>query len=242
MLTISETAALIGVTPATLRRWDKKGYLVPKRTLGNHRRYTWEQLADFLPDSVEFEKSNHESRLKNTYIYARVSSSKQKKDGNLDRQVERLQKFALENYKEELPAKVIKEYGSGLNPMRKGLWRLLKQIEQGKVARVLIAYKDRLTRFGFPFLEYVCGIYNVPIIEVERGMNASLEEQLVTDLMALIASFSGKLYQLRALQAKGYSREQRERQRIDEIIERYINRDSERRLSKLTKNLLAVCC
>ena len=55
MLTISETAALIGVTPATLRRWDKKGYLVPKRTLGNHRRYTWEQLADFLPDSVEFE-------------------------------------------------------------------------------------------------------------------------------------------------------------------------------------------
>ncbi|RLI63625.1 MAG: hypothetical protein DRO88_09395 [Promethearchaeia archaeon] len=59
MLTISETAALIGVTPATLRRWDKKGYLVPKRTLGNHRRYTWEQLADFLPDSVEFEKSHN---------------------------------------------------------------------------------------------------------------------------------------------------------------------------------------
>ena len=68
MLTISETAALIGVTPATLRRWDKKGYLVPKRTLGNHRRYTWEQLADFLPDSVEIEKNNQDSQIKNTYI------------------------------------------------------------------------------------------------------------------------------------------------------------------------------
>ncbi|MCF2141136.1 MAG: MerR family DNA-binding transcriptional regulator [Candidatus Lokiarchaeota archaeon] len=40
MLTISETSRLLRVTPATLRRWDKKGYLVPKRTFGNHRRYS----------------------------------------------------------------------------------------------------------------------------------------------------------------------------------------------------------
>jgi len=189
MLTISESAALIGVTPATLRRWDKKGLLIPKRTLGKHRRYSWEQLADFLPDSVEIEKNNQESQIKSTYIYARVSSAKQKKDGNLDRQVKRLEKFASENIEDNLPVKVIKEYGSGLNPMRKGLWRLLKQIERGKVARVLIAYKDCLTRFGFPFLEYVCGIYDVPIIEVERGMNTSLEEQLMTDLMAVREPF-----------------------------------------------------
>ncbi|MCF2141008.1 MAG: hypothetical protein K9W44_13200 [Candidatus Lokiarchaeota archaeon] len=44
-----------------------------------------------------------------------------------------------------------------------------------------------------------------------------LEEQLVTDLMALIASFSGKLYQLRVLQAKGYDREEKEREKIDGI-------------------------
>ncbi|MCF2140615.1 MAG: IS607 family transposase [Candidatus Lokiarchaeota archaeon] len=167
-------------------------------------------------------------------MYARVSSFKQKKDGNLDRQVERLKKYHKEHFTDESPAKVIKEYGSGLNPMRRGLWRLLKQNEQRKMARVLIAYKDQLTRFGFPFLEYVCRIYDVPIIEVERGLNTSLEEQLVTDLMALIASFSGKLYQLRALQAKGYDREEKERERIDAIIERYVRRDSERKLSKLT--------
>ncbi|MCF2139694.1 MAG: helix-turn-helix domain-containing protein [Candidatus Lokiarchaeota archaeon] len=51
-MTISEISSLLGVTLATLRRWDKKGYLVPKRTFGNHRRYSWEQLADFLPESV----------------------------------------------------------------------------------------------------------------------------------------------------------------------------------------------
>ncbi|MCF2140311.1 MAG: hypothetical protein K9W44_09685 [Candidatus Lokiarchaeota archaeon] len=107
---------------------------------------------------------------------------------------------------------------------------------------MLITYKDRLTRFGFPFLEYVCRIYYVPIIEVEQGLNTSLEEQLVTDLMALIASFSGKLYQLRALQAKGYDREEKERERIDAIIERYVRRDSERILSSSTNNLISFCC
>ncbi|MCF2141126.1 MAG: IS607 family transposase [Candidatus Lokiarchaeota archaeon] len=232
----------LGVTHATLRRWDRKGYLVPKRTFGNHRRYSCEQLADFLPELVNLPCQQAEETVKSTYIYARVSSSKQKKDGNLDRQVERLKKYYKEHFDDETPLKIIKEYGSGLNPMRLGLWRLLKQIEQRKVARVLIAYKDRHTRFGFPFLEYVCGICDVPIIEVERGLNTSLEEQLVTDLMALIASFSGKLYQLRALQAKGYDREEKERERIDAIIERYVRRDSERILSKLTRNLAAFCC
>ncbi|MCF2140614.1 MAG: MerR family DNA-binding transcriptional regulator [Candidatus Lokiarchaeota archaeon] len=52
MVTISEISRLLGVTPATLRRWDRNGYLVPKRTFGNHRRYSWEQLADFLLESV----------------------------------------------------------------------------------------------------------------------------------------------------------------------------------------------
>ncbi|MCF2141013.1 MAG: MerR family DNA-binding transcriptional regulator [Candidatus Lokiarchaeota archaeon] len=40
MRTISETSRFLGVTPATLRRWDKKGYLVPKKTFGNHQRYS----------------------------------------------------------------------------------------------------------------------------------------------------------------------------------------------------------
>ncbi|MCF2139850.1 MAG: hypothetical protein K9W44_07340 [Candidatus Lokiarchaeota archaeon] len=47
------------------------------------------------------------------------------KDGNLDRQVERLKKYHKEHFTEESPAKIIKEYGSGLNPMRRGLWRLM---------------------------------------------------------------------------------------------------------------------
>ncbi|MCF2141014.1 MAG: IS607 family transposase [Candidatus Lokiarchaeota archaeon] len=199
-------------------------------------------MADFLPELVNLPCQQAEKTVKSTYIYARVSSSKQKKDGNLDKHVKRLKKHHKKHFADESPAKIIKEYGSGLNPMRLGLWRLLKQNEQRKVARVLIAYKDRHTRFGFPFLEYVCGICDVPIIEVERGLNTSLEEQLVTDLMALIASFSGKLYQLRALQAKGYDREEKERERIDSIIERYVRRDSERVLSKLTRNLAAFCC
>jgi len=36
MISISETARIIGVTTRTLKRWDKKGVLKVYRTLGNH--------------------------------------------------------------------------------------------------------------------------------------------------------------------------------------------------------------
>lgn len=236
MLTISEVSRLIGVTPATLRRWDKKGHLVPKRTLGGHRRYSLKQLADFLPEDIDIPVEESQSQPKSTYIYARVSSVKQKKDGNLDRQVDRLKQFCKENFTDGLPVKIVKEYGSGLNPLRKGLWRVIKNVKEGRVERLVNAYKDRLTRFGFPFLEYTCKNYGVPIYEAETGMNTTLEEQLVTDLMALIASFSGKLYQLRALQARRYSREEKEKKKIEAVIERYIRRETDKKKNMPVKN------
>ncbi|MHA1619263.1 MAG: IS607 family transposase, partial [Promethearchaeota archaeon] len=130
MLTISEVSRLIGVSVVTLRRWDRSGILVPLRTLGNHRRYSWAQIGDYLPEHLshivpddDLTHSN-ESPLRETYIYARVSSAKQKHDGNLDRQVERLVEYCHREFGKKAPIRVIHEYGSGLNPHRRGLWRL----------------------------------------------------------------------------------------------------------------------
>lgn len=59
---IREAAALLGVNPATLRRWESTGKLHSERTEGNHRRY---EVSELL-------KNKNDTSL--TIAYARVSS------------------------------------------------------------------------------------------------------------------------------------------------------------------------
>ena len=51
LLTIGEVAARTGVTVSTVRRWEATGRIKPElRTLGGHRRYSPEQIANILQD------------------------------------------------------------------------------------------------------------------------------------------------------------------------------------------------
>ena len=87
MLSISQAASFLGVSNPTLRRWDREGKLIAFRTSGNHRRYTLAQLRRFLQGTPA---PKDLPTLGKSYLYARVSSYKQKQAGNLDRQVNRL--------------------------------------------------------------------------------------------------------------------------------------------------------
>ena len=126
MYTISETAKLLGVSVPTLRRWEKAGKLPALRTVGRHRRYPEKYIDMYLKgNSLKKEKIDEENieTPSNTtttqldittqteiqrepVVYARVSSFKQKKDGNLQRQIERI----LENAQLEKNTKIISEY------------------------------------------------------------------------------------------------------------------------------------
>lgn len=48
LLTVQEAARLLGVSTKTLRRWDQAGKFIAQRTVGNQRRYTSRQIAEFL--------------------------------------------------------------------------------------------------------------------------------------------------------------------------------------------------
>ena len=75
----------------------------------------------------------------------------------------------------------------------------MEDVMNGKVNHVYVTYKDRLTRFGYHYLEKVFAHYGVRIIVVKDIEKAkSIEQELAEDLMSLIASFSGKLYGLRS--------------------------------------------
>jgi len=112
LVKIGEAAALLGSTPATLRKWEATGELIPARkTKGGTRYYA---VADLLALGDADAP---------TICYARVSSHDQKSD--LDRQHERLEAYcAAKGWRTE----VIRDLGSGMNYRKKGLQKLLEMI------------------------------------------------------------------------------------------------------------------
>ena len=95
------------------------------------------------------------------------------------------------------PNYLISDRASGLNEKRKGLQKLIKLAEEEKINRIIITQKDRLTRFGFSYLEQLFKAHDVEIIVAFENEDKSLSEELMQDFMSLIASFSGKFYRLR---------------------------------------------
>ncbi len=124
-------------------------------------------------------------------IYGRVSSHDQKQKGDLDRQCQRLSEYCAKNkYAVE---HIIKDVGSGLSDTRVGLNRLFDLVIEKKISKVIIENKDRLTRFQFNVLVKFFESYNI-VIECVEAEKATDEQDLVNDIMMLMASFSGKLY------------------------------------------------
>lgn len=118
-------------------------------------------------------------------IYCCVSSSKQQDD--LDRQVERMTNFAINNG--YVIKNTYKEVASGMNDNRKVLNTLL---EKHKDCTLLIEHKDRLTRFGYHYLEMLCESKNINIIVVNESTTD--KDDLVNDLVSVVTSFCAKLY------------------------------------------------
>jgi len=191
---IREFAKLLGITPETLRVWERKGKIKPFRTKGRHRRYDDEMLREILFKSKP-------QVQKKTVLYARVSSTGQSDD--LKRQINQLETFALSRgYCYE----IYQDIGSGLNFNRKEFNRLVMEILSGKVQRVVLNYKDRLMRFGFELFEKICQTNNTEIVVINQTKVISTHpypsqegtEELTKDLIAIITSFSAKLYGARS--------------------------------------------
>ena len=201
MFSIGMAAMIIGVCTKTLRRWEKKCLITPKRTRGGHRRYSMADLMRVGYNNEETKTGDQIPPKKLTLLYSRVSSHKQKKRGDLERQQQYLEQYCA---KEHIPNYVhITDTASGLNTKRSGLKRVFKLIKAGKVARVVITFKDRLTRFGLEYIVQYCALFNVAIIALKNSLGKTVQQELVDDMMSLIACFSGKLYGLRSQQARG---------------------------------------
>lgn len=180
-VTIGKAAKALGVSVPTLRRWEASGKLIPERTPAGHRRY---DLAKIQP-----ELAHADSASRRTVAYARVSSHDQKSD--LERQKQVLELYCA---KQGWTFEVVSDLGSGMNYKKKGLKRLLNDIIDGQVGRLVITHKDRLLRFGAELVFSICEVKNVEVVILNQGEDASFEEDLAKDVLEIITVFSARLY------------------------------------------------
>jgi predicted site-specific integrase-resolvase len=178
---IGDAAKALGVSITTLRRWEVEGRLVPDRTVGRQRRY---DLAKLKPEM--FHAAPQERK---TIAYARVSSHDQKED--LERQKKVLELYCA---KQGWTFEVIADLGSGMNYNKKGLKRLLDEIIEGNVGRLVIAHKDRLLRFGAELVFAICEAKDVEVLIINKGVDTTFEEDLAKDVLEIITVFSARLY------------------------------------------------
>ena len=203
-LKLCEVVQLASCHENTIRRASDAGELKAYRLPSGHRRWNRAHVLEWLgiEDSAE-EVSTAPAQI---LIYARVSSHKQSKginegsfDNDLGRQIERLKKLALENYKCSTPV-IYSDTFSGLSFTRKGLLRLLNEVLKGKFNNsiLLCTHKDRLARFGTEVILEVCKFRNVEVIFTEKEMDESQEKELADDLIAIIQHFAARTYGARA--------------------------------------------
>ena len=142
---------------------------------------------------VELECNEMVNVIKRACVYARVSSNEMK--DNLSRQQERLESFAMANGFELVNS--VKEIGSGLNDKRKKLEKLLVDDNWDVL---VIEHKDRLTRFGFNYIETLLKNNNKEIVVVNK--QDEKQNDLMEDLISIIYSFSARMYGLRRSKRK----------------------------------------
>lgn len=178
---LSEYAKEMGVSYQTAHNWFKKGKI--------DGAYQVDTGTIIIPN-----KKGEIHRTK-TIVYARVSSSDQR-NTNLQTQAERMEQFCIANG--WVVDGVVKEVGSGLNDSRKKLLSILKD---PTVKRIVVEHRDRLTRFGFNYLETMAQNEGFEIIVANNTLDND-KDDLMADFTAIITSFCARLYSKRRAQNK----------------------------------------
>lgn len=199
MVSATRAARILGVSTRTLRRYTASGLLADRRSPGGKRIFS----------VVELEALRHgRGRLpdvEGVVLYGRVPSQRQRSEGDLDRQMARLRKAAAGR-------PVVGEFfdvASGLSDQRRGLRRALTWCQRPEVTVLLVEHEERLARFGTGVIRDVMlpafGVA-LEVAGTDEDPDASRESELVQDMLAVVTSFSGRLYGQRSAKARALTR------------------------------------
>lgn len=178
----SEVLSLLQISRQTLTRYTKQG-IIKVNELPNGR-YNYDEKSVY--------KLFNKGISRKTYIYARVSTAKQKKD--LNNQIEMLKQFCFSNG--YVINGIYSDVASGISfEKRKDFFKLLDDVIAGKVERIIIPYKDRLSRVGFDLFYYLFQKYHCELIVMSEIGSTKLDsEEIVEEIIRILHGYSMKRY------------------------------------------------
>ncbi len=182
-----QAAEILGVHQRTLYLWEKKGLIETVRTPGNKRLYN---VNKFLEDNKckenicnNLDDLDKETKLNIAYI--RVSSQTQKND------LERQKQLMVHKFPNHI---IIEDIGSGLNLNKRGIRKIIHLAIEGKINELVVAHRDRLTRFGFELIEEIINKYSKgKIVILSEPEKLEPEEEIVKDIMSIMNVYVAKI-------------------------------------------------
>ncbi len=184
LLILKDAKSFLGVNTKTIQKWDREGKIKIIRTIGGRRRVPLSEIERIQG-----------IKLQNSQIigYARVSSATQKDDLKTQMQLLKNQRGITQ---------ILTDIGSGLSERRRNYRKLIQLILNRQLQQIVLTYPDRLTRFGFTTFQQFCESNGTQIEVLKDTLYKTPQEELVQDLITIIAPISGKLYGLRSHKAK----------------------------------------
>jgi predicted site-specific integrase-resolvase len=178
---------ILGISALTLLKLEELNKIEVIKTIGGHRKYN--VLKYIKENKKESETIVKKDKIKNiekmNICYVRVSTNDQKTD------LEHQKKYMIKKYPNY---EIIEDIGSGINFNRKGLRKIIKLGIEGKINKLIVAYKDRLTRFGFELIEDLIKEYsNGEIIIENEKEDKEPKDELVDDVLQILNVYTAKM-------------------------------------------------
>lgn len=199
-LPIRDAEILTGIKQQTLRKLYDTALLKGYKTKFGNRMFERQSILEFCQTNSNAEKIVN---TKANYLYTRVSSKKQSDD--LVRQISFLQSRKPEyiNYT------VIQDIGSGINFKRKGLLEILDACLQKTIGELVVAHRDRLSRFGFELIQTIVNKGGGVLTVIDDEHQKSTEQELAEDLLSIV-----HIYSCRQMGKRSYKRKDGENKNV----------------------------
>jgi predicted site-specific integrase-resolvase len=169
-----EVLNILRITRQTLTKYVKLGKI--KVIINPSGRYEYDNKSVYAFINKDIEKK--------TYLYARVSTPKQKKD--LQNQIELLKTYCFSNGINING--IYSDVASGISfEKRIDFFKLLDEVIAGKVEKVIISYKDRLSRVGFELFDNLFKKFGANIIVISEVGSVKLDsEEIFEEIVSLL--------------------------------------------------------
>jgi len=171
------------------RRWLKQGRITAKTSPSGTRLYDISSIfPELTSQDANYTTTTTTTTTKKGFLYARISSVKQKED--LERQKQRL-RSRYPTYE------LISDIGSGVNFKRPGLKTLLERTSRGMISEIVVTYRDRLCRFAFDLIQYILSLHTTKLVVLFNDATSD-EHELSQDILAINTVFICRMQGRRA--------------------------------------------